>query len=99
LYGGAGFSIPNRCNMLQTDYNDFLDECANSALSAVTHHEKMMKYADEQIEYWRQYRQREQSAWNTAYINYCDWLKKQGKEPEKARPAWKKIVVVNEVKQ
>jgi hypothetical protein len=47
--------------MLQTDYNDFLAECADSALSAVTHHEKMMKYADEQIEYWQQYRQREQT--------------------------------------
>ncbi len=85
--------------MLQTDYNDFLKECADSALSAVEHHEKQLKFADEQLNYWKAYREREQNAWNTAYINYCDWLKKQGKEPEKVRPAWKKIVVVNEVKQ
>lgn len=82
--------------MLQADYNDFLTECANSALSAVEHHEKMMKYADEQIAYWQQYRQREQTAWNKAYVNYCDWLKKLGKKPERPRQAWKKIVIVNE---
>ena len=85
--------------MLQTDYNDFLAECADSALSAVKKKKKMMKYADEQIEYWRQYRQREQNAWNTAYLNYREWLKKQGKELEEVRPRWKNIVVVNEVKQ
>jgi hypothetical protein len=28
--------------MLQTDYNDFLEESLDSALSAVDHHEKMM---------------------------------------------------------
>ena len=82
--------------MLPTDYNDFLTECADSALSAVEHHEKQLKFADEQIAYWRQYREREQTAWNNAYINYCDWLKKQGKEPEKKRPLWKRIQVVNQ---
>ena len=85
--------------MLQTDYNDFLTECADSALSAVEHHEKMMKYANEQIEYWRQYYQREQNAWNNAYVNYCDWLKKQGKELEKKRPSWKRIQVVNQASE
>ena len=82
--------------MLQTDYNDFLTECANSALVSVEHHEKMMKYADEQIAYWQQYRQREQTAWNNAYVNYCDWLKRQGKEPEKKRPSWKRIQIVKQ---
>jgi len=85
--------------MLQTDYNDFLTECANSALSAVEHHEKMLKYADEQLAYWQQYRQREQAAWNLAYINYCDWLKKAGKEPEKKRPSWKRIQVVKQTSE
>lgn len=80
--------------MLPTDYNDFLTECADSALGSIKYHEAQMKYADEQIAYWQQRRQHEQNAWNNAYVDYHYWLKQQGKEPEKARPSWKRIQVV-----
>ena len=82
--------------MLQADYNDFLTECINSSLESLNHHEQMMKFEDEQIEYWRERRQKSQVAWNLAYINYCDWLKKAGKEPENKRPSWKRIQVVKQ---
>ncbi len=84
--------------MTQTNI-DFLTECADSALSAVEHHEKMLKFADEQIAYWQEYRQREQNAWNKAYLNYYDWLNKLGKKPEKVRPSWKRIAVVKQASE
>ena len=56
--------------MLPTDYNDFLTECADSALGSIKYHEAQMKYADEQIAYWQQRRQHEQNAWNNAYVDY-----------------------------
>ena len=82
--------------MLQTNYNDFLTECVDSSLQSLKHHEQMMKFADEQIKYWQERRQQSQAAWNLAYINYCDWLKKAGKEPENKRPSWKRIQFVKQ---
>lgn len=74
--GGAGFSISNRCNMINTEYDDFVEKALASAQNTVDHHDQQIKFADEQVKYWTAYKAREERWYTDAYANYLEWLKK-----------------------
>ncbi len=62
--------------MINTEYDDFVEESLASAQSTVDHHDQQIKFADEQVKYWTAYKAREERRYTDAYANYLEWLKK-----------------------
>jgi hypothetical protein len=62
--------------MINTEYDDFVEEALASAQNTVDHHKQQIDFADEQVRYWSAYKAREERWYADAYGNYLDRLKK-----------------------